>query len=329
MPDPGDFTIIAGSSDAGLRLDVTIARHIPDCSRSRAAILIRQAHVSVQGESRKPGYRVLGGDMIRVALPPPETLSLEPENIPLEILYEDEDLIVVNKPPGMVVHPAPGHFSGTLVNALLYHHPFLEGIGGECRPGIVHRLDKDTSGALVVAKNDRTHQHLSSQFKSRRIRKTYLALVWGAPDEASGRITLPIGRHPVERKRMAVNSRRGRPAETRWRVRERFRGLTLLEVDLKTGRTHQIRVHCAAMRHPIVGEPVYCKPAGRNRRLPEGAKQLAGIVKGVSRQMLHAWRLGFTHPDSGTFMSFEAPLAPDMRQLVEAVRQAAGQKIDD
>jgi len=314
------FTIIADELDSGKRLDVAVARRVADCSRSQSARMIRMGSITVHGLSKKPGYRVSDGDIIHICFPPPAKVSCEPEDITIDILYEDDHLIVVNKQAGIVVHPAPGHYSGTLVNGLLNHCPFLEGIGGEMRPGIVHRLDRDTSGALVIAKNDKAHQNLSVQFKSRQVKKTYLALVHGEIKDKSGNIMLPIGRHPIDRKRMSTRSRHSRAALTLWKVRERFLGLTLLEVDLKTGRTHQIRVHCAAMGHCVVGDVVYC---GRGKNKYAGISRAGKILKkiqSVSRQMLHARHLSFIHPASGQWLQFEAPVARDMAQLLEALR---------
>jgi 23S rRNA pseudouridine1911/1915/1917 synthase len=216
---------------------------------------------------------------------------------------------VINKEAGLVVHPAPGHYTGTLVNGLLYHCPDLTGVGGEIRPGIVHRLDKDTSGAIVVAKNDTVHNNLSLQFKSKKIKKKYLALVYGEIESDSGTISLPIGRHPIDRKKMSTISRKGRSAETSWRVKERFCGVTFLELSLKTGRTHQIRVHCATINHPIVGDSVYCS-----------RKAVKSLIKSIPRQMLHAWCLGFTHPITQKFMSLEAPIPQDMSKVLNELR---------
>ena len=230
---------------------------------------------------------------------------------------------MVNKQPGLVVHPAPGHFSGTLVNGLLYHCPNLGGIGGELRPGIVHRLDKDTSGTLVVAKNDAAHTNLSRQFKSRKVKKDYLALVHGNMKSPTGSIKLPIGRHPVDRKRMSTVSPRGRSAETEWNIKEQFQGVALLEVHLKTGRTHQIRVHCAAMHHPIVGDRVY-GPRKPGKTLVRGrptSDKLLQILKSVDRQMLHAWRLSFHHPHTGKAVTFESRLPEDMAIIIQKIRE--------
>ena len=265
----------------------------------------------------KPGYRVKNGDQVKGIIPPPEPLTFRPEPIPIEILFEDDQMIVVNKQPGLVVHPAPGHYSGTLVNALLYHCPTLGSIGGKIRPGIVHRLDKDTSGVLVVARNDAAHHHLARQFKSRQVKKRYLALVHGQVKGESGTVAFPIGRHPVDRKKMSTRSRKARGAETRWKVKERFDGVTLLDLDLKTGRTHQIRVHCAAIGHPVVGDAVY---GGRRRLAISGSRENVSPQIKVARQMLHAQFLQLVHPEDQRPMSFEAPLPADMAELIEAFR---------
>mgnify|MGYP002065034116 CR=1 FL=1 len=217
----------------------------------------------------------------------------------------------------MVVHPAPGNYTGTIVNGLLYHCPDLEGIGGKLRPGIVHRLDKYTSGALVVAKTAGAHRHLSSQFKSRQVIKEYIALVYGKMTEESGRIMLPIGRHPVERKKMSTHSRKSRTAETWWRIKERFKHTTLVGITLKTGRTHQIRVHFAAVKHPIVGDTVY-----GGQKVWKRVGDEDDLLRSAPRQMLHAWRLGFMHPRTESMVSFEAPISQDLAQLLEALRRA-------
>lgn len=317
------FSIYVQETDQGQRLDVVVASHLPDCSRSYAANLIAAEKIRVDGLGKKPGYRVRAGDNIQGRLPAPQPLDFKPEPIEINRLFEDQHIIVINKPPGLVVHPAPGHYSGTLVNALLYHCPDLGGIGGKLRPGIVHRLDKDTSGALVVAKSAAAHEHLAQQFKARIIRKDYLALVFGEFDTAGGTICLPIGRHPTDRKRMSTRSTKQREAETLWEIYERFKGLTILQLHLKTGRTHQIRVHCAAIGHPIVGDPVYHpRKLLKNitKTFPSIPANIADVVKSAKRQMLHAWRLGFTHPDSGENMVFEAPLARDMTALLNMLR---------
>jgi 23S rRNA pseudouridine1911/1915/1917 synthase len=243
------------------------------------------------------------------------------EDIRLDILYEDGDILAINKPPGMVIHPAPGHSAGTVVNALLYHCPDLAGIGGIQRPGIVHRLDKDTSGVVIVAKNDAAHLELSRQFKERRISKHYLALVFGSPARNAGTVDLPLGRDPIDRKKMSIASPRGRAAVTIWQVAQRFSNATLLDVDLRTGRTHQIRVHCGAMGHPIIGDPVY-GPGRRLQRLAQTEPPLHRLFSTVRRQMLHAARLELSHPTDGRKMVFEAPLPQDMRQLLEQMKSS-------
>jgi 23S rRNA pseudouridine1911/1915/1917 synthase len=317
MPAAGAFTIIVNTSDAGKRLDVLLSSQLTACSRSHIANLVLDKKIRVNGTLKKPGYRVKTGDEIRGKILPLETVSFAPEPIEIDFLYEDQDLIIINKQPGLVVHPAPGHYSGTLVNALLYHRPGICCVGEELRPGIVHRLDKDTSGALVVAKNTAAHDHLTAQFKSRKVQKTYLALVYGEMNNDSGMISAPIGRHPVHRMRMSTKSRKCRPAETHWKVNDRFEGLTLLELSLKTGRTHQIRVHCATINHPIVGDPLY---SGRKAKI-NLPKSLRGIIQAASRQMLHAWRLGLSHPTSNKMVTFEAPLPPDFTELEKRLKQ--------
>ena len=328
-PDPdgpagkagGDgFVLHADAASSGIRIDVFLADHLPDCSRSFAGQLIASECVRVNGRIPKPSYRLKAGDVVSGRIPAPKPAGYLPEPIPLQVLYEDAHIVVINKPPGLVVHPAPGHYSGTLVNGLLYHCPDLGAIGAELRPGIVHRLDKDTSGTLVVAKNAAALDHLANQFKNRTVGKYYLALVHGTMASDSGAIRLPIGRHPVDRKRMSTRSHRGREAETGWRVVRRLVGATLLELCLKTGRTHQIRVHCAAVGRPIIGDPVY------GRRKPTGdSAGLQALLGSVHRQMLHAWRLEISHPHSGTRMRFESPLPEDMARLITEL-EMGGQK---
>jgi 23S rRNA pseudouridine1911/1915/1917 synthase len=323
MPVYGAFTILADESDQGRRLDAVVAAHLPDCSRSLAVNLITNLDILVDSQAKKPGYRVKYGDKILGRIPDPMQVEYGPEPIPLHILYQDGHIVVINKQAGLVVHPAPGHGSGTLVNALLYHCPDLEGIGGEIRPGIVHRLDKDTSGTMVIAKNANAHERLSRQFKDRTVQKKYLALVHGELCGDEGIIKLPIGRHPVHRKRMSTITHKGRTAETSWRVRERFQNITLLELTLKTGRTHQIRVHCTAMDHSIVGDQVYCSRKcvqNMDRLLSGKSSSIAARLKAVPRQMLHAWHLGLTHPHTGEFMTFESPIPEDMEALIEKLR---------
>ncbi len=320
----GVFTILVDESEHNRRLDAVVAAHLPDCSRSLAANLIGNHKILVDNQPKKPGYRVKSGEQILGRIPAPEPVDYKPEPIPLDILYQDRHIVVLNKPAGLVVHPAPGHASGTLVNALLHHCPDLGGIGGEIRPGIVHRLDKDTSGAMVVAKNAAALEALAKQFKDRTVRKTYLALVYGELKKDAGTIDLPIGRHPVHRKQMSTTTRKGRRAETSWRVCEKFKGITLLELTLKTGRTHQIRVHCAAMGHPVVGDQVYCsrKQLKDMDRLFSGkSSPMVAQLKAVPRQMLHAWRLRLTHPSTGEIMTFESAIPTDMETVIEKLRR--------
>ena len=320
MATNGAFAILAKEPDHGRRLDAVVAANIPGCSRSQAVYLISHQAILVDDQPKKPGYRVKSGDTIRGEIPAPIQTENRPEPIPLHILYEDRHLVVLNKQPGLVVHPAPGHGSGTLVNALLYHCPDLEAINGEIRPGIVHRLDKDTSGTMVVAKNAATHESLARQFKNRVVQKKYLALVYGELQPDEGSIKLPIGRHPVHRKRMSTKANRTRKAETLWRVRKRLNGFSLLELSLRTGRTHQIRVHCAAMGHSIVGDQVYhCRKWIQHvDRLFSGRSSvIADHLNPVPRQMLHAWRLGLSHPHTNKFMTFESPIPDDMKALIK------------
>ncbi len=278
------------------RLDVFIARGLPKLTRSRARKLIDQGHVTIDdARAKKASITLSVGQQITVTIPPPIPTKLIPEEMSLSIVYEDEDLLVVDKPAGMAVHPSPGHSSHTLVNGILAHCPDLSGIGGEKRPGIVHRLDKDTSGLIIVAKNDAAHVSLAAQLKDRKVKKTYLALVEGRLEPPEGIIDAPIGRDPRHRKRMAVIER-GRDARTRYRVLREVDGRSLVEVRPETGRTHQIRVHLASMRHAIVGDALY------------GRKGDASLA----RQFLHAQKLAFTHPASGERLELEAPLAEDL-----------------
>lgn len=286
----------------GQRLDSAIAG-LSGLSRSRVAALIEAGHVRANSQQvRKPSQKAIGGESISVDLPPAQAVQALPQDIPLEILYEDEDLAVINKPRGMVVHPAPGNPDGTLVNALLYHLRDLSGLGGELRPGIVHRLDKDTTGVMVVAKNDYAHQGLSEQFARRTMQKEYLALLRGNLRQDAGSVEAPIGRHPGDRKKMAVRPQ-GREALTKYRVLRRYRGACLVACQLLTGRTHQIRVHMAHLGHPVLEDPLY------------GGKG--------SGQLLHAWRICFTHPRSGALLRFSA--RPD-EQFLCALRKYERQR---
>jgi len=318
--DSHPFAFEISSSDAGLRLDAVISGHVRGCSRSHAARLIRDGLVRVNTDLKKPGYRVKSGDQVEGEVPPPETVSFDPEPMDLNVLHEDSDIIVINKPPDLVVHPAPGHYSGTLVNGLLHRCPDLAPIAGEIRPGIVHRLDKDTSGTLVVAKNPTALENLAGQFKDRTVVKKYLALVYGDVSSDQGEIDLPIGRHPTERKKMSAASRHPRPALSLWKVRSRLGACSLLEIEIKTGRTHQIRVHCAAIHHPIIGDSLYGGRTGNQYRRQD--PRLDFLSRCVERQMLHAWRLTLDHPRSRERMTFESPLAEDMQAFLDGFEQS-------
>ena len=300
----------------GERLDRTLAALFPDHSRSALSRLIEEGHVRLDtNEVGKTSLRVSAGQTIDVDFPPPAPASAAPEDLPLNILYEDADIAVVDKPAGVVVHPAAGHASGTLVNALLFHVKDLSGIGGEIRPGVVHRLDKETSGVLVIAKNDQAHRTLANQWNTERIRKEYLALVYGTPDPPRGSVNAPIGRDPRERKRMAVVTG-GRHAITDYEVVEPLRYVSLLRCRLRTGRTHQIRVHLKHLGHPIVGDAVYSGPQWRG--IPD--KQVQKALSSMKRQALHASRLTLTHPRSGATMTFESALPPDLASLLDTLR---------
>lgn len=290
------------------RLDLYLIKRGVPLSRARIQKLIAEGLIRLNGTPTKASYRVREGDQIEICVPPPEPLELIPEEIPLALLYEDESLLIINKPAGMVVHPAPGHDQGTLVHALLHHCRDLPGIGGRERPGIVHRLDKETSGVMVVAKTDLAHQRLSKQFKQHTIARRYLALVCGILRKKEGRIVLPIGRDRVDRKKISARTARPRESETAFVVRERLKEATLLEVYPKTGRTHQIRVHMAHAGHPVLGDKIYGGSLGRK----------CGVR--CERQMLHAEVLGFVHPVSQEQMSFSAPIPPDMQSVLETLR---------
>ncbi len=300
-----------------MRLDAFISTHTSQCSRSYAARIIRDGHVRVNATLKKPGYRIKSGDVVDGEMPEPAVVSFEPEPLDLSILYEDRVIIVINKPAGLVVHPAPGHYTGTLVNGLLHHCPDLAPIAGEIRPGIVHRLDKHTSGTIIVAKNAAALENLAGQFKARTVAKTYLAIVYGDMKSETGQIDLPVGRHPTDRKKMSVKSRSPRSALTLWRVKANYGSCCLLEVNIKTGRTHQIRVHCAARQHPIVGDALYGGRTGNQYRRQDA--RLDSLVRRVERQMLHAWQLTVTHPETGERKTFEAPLPDDMRGFLEGL----------
>jgi 23S rRNA pseudouridine1911/1915/1917 synthase len=305
--DGGKRYYFVESSYFGRRLDHFLARYLKEeLSRSQLQKLIATGYVEVDGKvQKKSNYRLKGGQGVELTLPAPKRLEVAPEEIKLDILYEDRDIIVVNKPRGMVVHPAPGHEKETLVNALLFHCRDLSGIGGVRRPGIVHRLDKDTSGAIIVAKNDLAHLKLAEQLKARQVKRLYLTVVKGKMRNETGTITAPIGRHKKDRKRMAVRID-GREATTHYRVLAYLGDYTLLETKLDTGRTHQIRVHLAYLGHPVAGDPVY----GRNRELP------------ITGQALHARLIGFYHPRTGSYMEIKAPIPGDFRRLLKFLKVA-------
>ncbi len=287
---------------AGERLDVFVVRRVPALTRARVQRLIAGGQVAVAGHRARASLRLDAGQQVSVDVPPATDATAAAEEIPLDVVYEDSDLVAVNKPPGMTVHPSPGHTTATLVNAILAHCHDLSGIGGVLRPGIVHRLDRDTSGVILIAKNDEAHNAIARQLKERTVEKTYVALVEGTPTPAEGVIDAPIARDPRNRQRMTVLED-GRASVTHYRLVERLPGTSLLEVRPKTGRTHQIRVHLAAIGHPIVGDRVYGKPS-----------------KLVARQFLHAVRIVFTHPRTGARMEIDAPLAADLEAVLRTLR---------
>lgn len=300
---------VVPESAAGERLDVFLAGRVGlGMTRSAIQRLIRDDRVLVNGRPTRPSRRLEPGERIEVELPGPEPSGVVPQDLPLDVVYEDPDVVVINKPRGWVVHPAPGHEAGTLVNALLARYPEMDGVGGPGRPGIVHRLDRDTTGLLVVARTPLAYRELVRQLKERVVRREYLALVRGRPEVRAGTIDAPIGRHPVDRKRMAVDPERGRPARTHFEVVEPLGEYTLLRCWLETGRTHQIRVHLAYIHLPVAGDPTY------------GGRRAEGEL-GLQGQALHACRLEFPHPRDGRPMRFEAPLPEDFRLALERARR--------
>ena len=285
------------ADQAGERADAFLARTVEELTRSAAQRLLEEGSVTLNGKTLKKNYKTTPGDVLEVVLPDPEPVDVVPQDIPLDVVYEDSDVIVINKPVGMVVHPAPGHPDGTLVNALMYHcGDSLSGINGELRPGIVHRIDRDTSGLIIAAKNDKAHLALAEQLQDHSLARVYEAIAVGGFREDSGTVNAPIGRHPVDRKRMAIDPRNGRNAVTHWTVLERFSGgYTHIQCQLETGRTHQIRVHMASIGHPLLGDIVY----GNKKPYP-----------GLAGQCLHARKLKFVHPSTGERVEVECPL-PD------------------
>lgn len=301
-----ELVFSASTEDSGIRVDRFLQARLPDHSRSAIQKWMEDGCVLVNGKSVAKNYKLSGVCEVLVRIPEPQELQVRAENIPLDIVYEDDDLLVVNKPKGMVVHPAPGNSDGTLVNALLYHcKGSLSGINGVIRPGIVHRIDKDTSGLLMVAKNDRAHLGLAEQIKEHSFDRVYETVVYGQFKEDSGTVNAPIGRHPVDRKRMAVTASHSREAVTHFQVLERLNGFTHLRVQLETGRTHQIRVHMAYIGHPVAGDPVY------------GPRKVISELHG---QCLHAREIGFTHPVTGERMHFSSPLPDYFVRFLNQVR---------
>ena len=300
-----EFT--ADNGETGVRIDRCLSDKYEDLSRSYLQKLLKEQGITVNGKPVKANYKLQTGDQVQITVPDLSEPDILPENIPLDILYEDEDILVVNKPKGMVVHPANGHTYGTLVNAILYHcQGNLSGINGVMRPGIVHRIDKDTTGALLVCKNDTAHRDLAQQLKDHSIKRRYRAIVWGNIKEEEGTIEGPIGRHPVDRKKMAINYKNGKDAVTHYKVLERFGNATYIECRLETGRTHQIRVHMTSIGHPLLGDEIY--GSGKNPYHLQG-------------QTLHAMILGFVHPRTGKYMEFSAPLPEYFVNLLEKLRK--------
>ena len=301
------LSITVDNQENNLRIDKLLSDRIPEQSRSYLQKLIKDGNITVNGSIVKPNYKVQANDLINLSLLEPEEPDILPENIPLDILYEDDDILVINKPKGMVVHPSAGHYTGTVVNAVMYHcNGNLSGINGVMRPGIVHRIDMDTTGAIVICKSDQAHQNLAEQLKVHSITRKYRAIVYGNFKDDNGTITGDIGRHPIDRKKMAIVQRNGKPAITHYHVLERFGAYTYIECQLETGRTHQIRVHMASTGHPLLGDELY------------GPSKCPFHLQG---QCLHAMILGFQHPISGQYVQFEAPLPDYFTHLLQNLRK--------
>lgn len=314
LPEQETLVFRVEETDAGARLDAYLATQIEDWSRARIQRLIEDGDVLINGRTVKSSYKLRAVDVIDVELAQPPATKFEPEEIPIEVVYEDEELVVVNKPAGLVVHPGAGIASGTLANALVYHFQHLSHRAGAFRPGIVHRLDKDTSGLIVVAKTEAAHENLADQFRAREVFKSYVALVHGRVAEDKGIIEQPIARDPRNRTRMAV-VRGGRPALSIYRVRERRERFTLLDVEIKTGRTHQIRVHLSWLKRPVVGDEVY--GAGRDKAVPD--TRIRARLMRLNRLFLHAEQLGFHHPHTGAELRFKAPLPAELTALLDVL----------
>lgn len=308
-------TFKAATEDASTRLDVFLSGKLPELTRSRIKSLLEEGRVTIGGKEAKPGLKLKGTEEVTISIPLPEAGDVEPEVIPLDVLHDDNDVVVVNKPADMAVHPGAGRKTGTLVNALLGMKKPLAPTGGPLRPGIVHRLDKDTSGVLVIARNDKSYHSLVCQFKERTSSRKYLALVWGMMPAEEGTIDIAIGRDSVHRKKISTKARRKREAVTRYKVLKKFPLISLVELRLETGRTHQIRVHLTEVKHPVVGDQVY----GKRSIPPALPKEAADKLKSINRQMLHAATLGFTHPSTGEWMEFSAPMPADMQGLINAL----------
>ncbi len=314
------FQLTYPQEGSGDRLDTFLVENLPELSRSQVQKLITSKQVLIDGTPTKASYKLKGGEQIQVELPDPEPVEAVPEAIPLTILYEDSHLIVVDKAAGMVVHPAAGHARGTLVNALLHHCDDLAGVGGELRPGIVHRIDKDTSGVLVATKNDQAHQYLAAQFKAHSVTRRYLALIWGELKSRSGTIDQAIGRHQQQRKKMSSHTRQGKRAVTHWQLRQNYSAdrLALVECQLETGRTHQIRVHFAEANLPLLGDPLY---GGRQHLQNMADNELRQLVAELPGQALHAQTLGFIHPQSGEYMEFSSRPPAAFMAIIDYLHQ--------
>ena len=324
--NPGDeqcFTV--SREQSGQRIDLFLTGLLPDCSRSQLQKLIKEGHVLVNGNPVRPSYETRSGDLVTAEIRGPEPdEALKPEPMCLEVLFEDDDLLIVNKPHGLVVHPGAGHSEGTLVHGLLAHSPRLAVQGSPLRPGIVHRLDKDTSGAIVVAKSARAYLNLIRQFKEKSVSKQYLAMVHGSPAAREGEISSLLGRHPTDRKKVAVLQKGGREALSRWRVEKNWGEIALLQVHIETGRTHQIRVHLSHIGHPVVGDETY--GGGRRRAKNIKSAPVRDVVLRAQRQLLHAARLELIHPVTGKALSVTAPMPEDFQEIIEGLDSLAGKR---